>query len=730
MKRRGLATAVALASLVGLAGVLTVGAQDSTFPLTLTSVTVEGNQKIRSREILEAAGLSVGDVLRDQAQLQEASQAVFDLGWFGEVLPAIGDGGRLTFRVAENPVIERIVVRGNNYRKPFTIFGFELTRTQAMPTWKVKQILREHDIRAGSVPRARDLQAALEEVVQTYKDRGYILVMVGDVKLDSVLSIELIEGRLAGNRVSGLVTVPEDVALGMMSLPMYRPLMQSDLQEVMTRLTQSVYFEDVRVDPAQGPTRDSVYLDWTLTERMLLESPRAVSWVRVQGVTQFPRTVAQNEVGYVSGDAVDNYALLKALEGVQRLYRDAGFVMARPKLAGFDGDVALIEIEEGVVAEIVLETTSATRRRVLEKTLDIEVGRILTRHDLQVSYQALNALGYFRDILMEPEWGESGVRVVVGITDQSKLGGMNGSVAFEPTTGGIVGDLTVKQRNLFGTGQDVSLSYQRGMSPEGVLETSTWDLGYTTLATRTDFDRIALDLYRKTDLVKEDDAEKTVLTLGANVEFRYPIADYTDLAIAYRHDVERPLDVTTWSLVDAIVLSVDQDSSDDLLFPHRGARRVLSLEKAGGFAVGKEYAKLDATWIEFVPLYGDFLSRVERTFAVRLKLGFGGEGLSGAQAYQLGGPTSVRGAETRSVRSLALANAEYRLTLTDGLAVHAFLDLGVDPGTLRREDILASSGLEIAMLAAGVYVRLDVVWLLGRDASWVPTFEFGFGPMF
>jgi outer membrane protein assembly factor BamA len=347
-----------------------------------------------------------------------------------------------------------------------------------------------------------------------------------------------------------------------------------------------------------------------------------------------------------------------------------------------------------------------------------------------VSYQALNALGYFRDISLDPQWFENEVWVIVKVTDNTKLGGMNGSVAFEPTTGGIVGDLTLKQRNLLGTGQDISLSYKRGMSPEGTLETSTWELGYSTLATRTQFDRISLDVYRKTDLVEVEDERQTLLTLGVETQFRYPLADYTDLAIGYRHDIERPLDVSTWSLVDAVSLSLEQDSTDDVLFPHRGARRSLSIEKAGGFAVGKEYAKLDVTWSRFIPLYGDLLGSVDRTLAVRLKAGLGDARLAGAQAYELGGPTSVRGIDGTTARSIALANAEYRVQLTEGLCVSAFLDAGLDLEAIRLENVVSSTGFEIAMLAAGMFVRLDIVWVLGDEASWTPRFDFGFGPMF
>jgi outer membrane protein assembly factor BamA len=221
------------------------------------------------------------------------------------------------------------------------------------------------------------------------------------------------------------------------------------------------------------------------------------------------------------------------------------------------------------------------------------------------------------------------------------------------------------------------------------------------------------------------------LTLGGDVRFSYPVADYADFVVGYRHELERKLSESLWQPVDALTLALQEDSTDDPLFPTRGVRRSISMEKAGGFAVGKEYTKLDATWTWFVPLYDIVLPPpMARALAVRLKVGMGDERLSGLQLYELGGPTTVRGFDGDTVKRMALANFEHRLKLADGFVLTTFLDAGLDLDSLRLDAVKASTGLELGISAAGVYVRLDVVWSLSDDASWVPKFDFGFGPMF
>jgi len=716
--------------------VLSISGWAVEYPLSVTDIAIEGTVEIKDKDVLEAIGFTIGEEVYE-SDLRAASQAIFALGWFGEVLPEVGDDGRITFQVVENPVIREIVITGNVHRRWYSAFGMRLFSLPIVSTSKIQQILNQEGVRKRKVLNRASLETALGNVLTEYNDRGYVLVALGDVKVGETLEIEIVEARIAANRVSGLDTVPDEVALDMIDVPLGEPLHMQDVQRVLGRLSQSVYFADVEVVPQAGPEPDSIILEWQVTERELIRDAVQLTAVELEGITCYDRETVYQTLDKIPEAPVDNYGLLRILEGTYDLYVEDGYMMIRFAITGLNGEILTVHIDEGWVHEIVVEGIEHTKEYVIRRKLDFEIGRILTRSDYLVSYQNLTSLGYFSSVDITPEWVDGSVQVTVAVREKTQLGGVEGTMALDPGTGGLVGELELREKNLFGTGQDVSLGYSRGLVVADEPSVATWDLSYTSTAFFPEFDRVGLDVYRKTEgidgseEVADGEEPAGTLTYGAGISFAYPVLDYVDLSLAYKHEEERVIGETRWTPTDAITLSVRYDDVTDIAFPTAGTRRLLSLEKAGGFSAGREYVNLGLTWSHYssidTPLFGD----MREALAVRLKAGWGDDQLPASQEYELGGSTTVRGMESRSALRMALANAEYRVELAEeGLYLTAFLDAGLDLDAVRLDGILSTAGLEFSVNAAGIYVRLDVAWGLNSDWSWVPVFDFGFGQMF
>lgn len=700
------------------------------FPIVVSEIDLDGLLEIRERDVRDVLTFEVGDEVRE-SDLRGAAQAIYDLGWFRDVLPEVVEDDVVVFHVTEYPVVREITITGNVNRRSYHLFGIELFELPIVSTTRIEQILRREDIKKGEVLNRVGLEAALKEVIAEYNDRGYVLIAVGDVSATEHLEIGLIEGRVGGNVIDGLETVPITVAEAMIDLPLDEPLVQMDLQRVMLALRGSVYFSDVQVVPDPGTSSDEVILHWTLTERDLIDGTVSIDAIALDGVHHFTAAEAAEALGEIPAEPIDNYGLLRILESLFDLYQDAGLIMARLSVPeATDGELRVV-VEEGEVSEILLSGNTRTHAHVITQNLKIEAGDVLTRRALRVGYQRLTSFGYFGSVDVLPEWSDDGVRLAVIVTERDDLGGMNGTLAVEPASGGIVGELTVDQKNLFGLGQDLSITYSRGFASEVEPMTSTWTLGYATVASYSGFDRIGLDLYRSIREISVEEGEfDEYVTIGGKVGFDYPVGDFLDLSLSFKHEEERLVGTDDWTPIDAVTVAMVFDDVDDPFFPMSGTRRSFNIEKAGGFAAGLEYTKVGLLWIQFTPVESVLFGDLDQTFAVRFRAGWADSGLSATQAFYLGGSTTVRGTVARQVPRMFISNFEYRVELTEGLAFTTFFDVGVDLDKVRLDEAIASTGFEFGVNAAGIFVRLQFIWVIEEGMHWFPRFDLGFGQMF
>jgi outer membrane protein assembly factor BamA len=705
---------------------LTATATD--FPVTVSGINISGNVEIKTHDIMNEIPFHVGDEISSD-NLKAASQAIYDLGWFNEVVPEVDDNGTLTFKLKENPVVKKIEITGNTNTEPFNILGITLFRARIMTSDKIRSILRDKGVRTGKILNNNSLKDGLQAVIDAYDKKGYALIMVGKVTPGETLSVQIIEGKITANVVSGLSTVPQEIAQQMIDLPLGECLKKAAIQKVIARLQGSVYFSDVSVTPQQGATQDSVRLLWKITERKVIDAPITITGIDVTGVSRFPVNMATSALGELPQGPIDNYGLLQALKGLFDLYYRNGYVMVRFLAGEVSGDRLPIKVEEGKIGAIDITGNDHTKKYVIDKVLGIKQGDILNRGRLAVSYQGLMALGYFKSVDMNPTWSDDTVDLAISVTENTKLGGINGSLAYSPDSGGLVGKLDYSQKNLFGTGQDLSFSYSRGLVND---QSATWDLGYSTVAFFPGFNRVGLDFYRKTNETTNDSGTATtVYTIGGSGSISYPWSDYTDLNLAYKHEAFRASDDSLWQPIDSITTGITYNDVNNPSFPTAGNRRSISLEKAGGFATGPDYAKVNLSWVQFTPLSINlpFLSERDQVLAIRL-VGNWGVHLPYSQAYDLGGPGTIRGTKAVSVQRLAYANFEYRLAVVEGLTTSLFFDTGVALDRVNTTTAKGSFGIEFGINAAGMYVRLDMAWVLGPDMGWVPHFDFGFSPMF
>lgn len=696
---------------------LGLSAWAQTFPVE--KLEILGNQNVPTKDILAVLPFKAGDAV-DREKVLAGAKAIEDLGYFAQVTPEVTleeNQVVVRYRVVEFPKIQEIVILGvpaepkggKTLWSWLAVWWAQLTQPPRVYEERVRQILEENGVKPGEVLNRKKLEKGLQAVLDEYKKKDMGTVQVGEVLPGEKLIIRIEELPVVAHEIRGLLTVPEEEARKLIDVPLGEVGRISQIQSSLGRLASSVYFSQVQVVPEAAP--GGVKLVWEVRERTLLTSPQELRGLKVVGTTLIPAERAQAMVRPLPEGPVRNVDVLNALRPLYDYYRREGYFLVDLVAEAVEDGILVVRVREGELGRLEIKGLTRTAEWVVRRVLKLQPGQPLTEAKVLVARQNLMALGYFSDVRLTPSWEDEHVLLTVEVTELEKLGSITGSVSISPEAGGLVGNLTYAQKNLFGTAQDVSFTFSRGLA-EGAG--TTWSLDYVGRAFPM-FTQVQFQLYRR--------EERPRLTVGGTLKVAYPLADYLDLSLGFTKE-------EAWELPDqplpprsVLEAGLVWDDRDNPFFPRKGGRTELGLEKAGTFAPGAEYF---AGKLELARFWPQELGDQRAALAVRilLRLGFG---LPEEYWFTLGGVASVRGAKKLETDRFALLNAEFRIELAQGAWFAPFLDWGVD---LRTSAVKMAPGLEVAVNLGGMFVRISASWPNDREPTWVPAFEFGMSPMF
>jgi outer membrane protein assembly factor BamA len=302
--------------------------------LKVERITVEGNKHVPLEEIKKAIGFKVGDRVSEE-EIQASGQRVLELGYFQEVIPdyrKLNEGIEVLYLVQENPQIKEIVVRGNEqYGEGLNLFGLKIPFTSPiLKTDRILEILEEHGVAEKKVLNLKKLEEGLRAVLEEYQKKGYTLIRVGDVKPGERLEIELIESKIERIEITGLNPRLEEIARGLIAVPLGKPVKIEALQASLQRLNNSIYFERTGaadISFSQGSAPDKLIMTWSLRERQLLKEPAVVKEITFTGATVYSAQQLAKALGPLPQEEMDNSQLLQVLQGVYDLYHQNGYTM-------------------------------------------------------------------------------------------------------------------------------------------------------------------------------------------------------------------------------------------------------------------------------------------------------------------------------------------------------------------------------------------------------------------
>ena len=363
-----------------------------------------------------------------------------------------------------------------------------------------------------------------------------------------------------------------------------------------------------------------------------------------------------------------------------------------------------------------------TEPEIIRTQLTFNAGDLVNQFRLQESYRRLLQLEYFGSANYNFERLDAGgVRVVIMVEEKQKTGSLNGG--FSVSGEGLVGQLSLSGKNLYGLGQDVSVSVNRGVVGKASTD---FNLDYQGRMLVPGADSLNVNIYNKTSQESSDESGPYWLQRrGGEVSLAVPISGDAQTEVGLRQewvtkDFAEEGTAPEFSRVSVASLAFSQDDRNNPMFATRGGQRRISMERAGLFGLGDPFTKVQGTIVQHWPTLDD------QTVALRLVSNVGSE-LPPQERFSIGNSRTVRGVSTLRGDTVGFANLEYRILLEEqaNVSVAFFADVGTNGEAWRK-----SVGVEGRVTAPYVGpIRLAMSWPITDRVETVKA-VFGFGTFF
>ncbi|MBO0755838.1 MAG: outer membrane protein assembly factor BamA, partial [Bradyrhizobiaceae bacterium] len=426
---------------------------------TSSSIIVEGNRRIEADTIRSYVHLGPGGQL-DAARTDAALKALYETGLFRDV-NIKRSGGRIIIVVAENPVVDKVAFEGNKAIKD-------------------KPLADEIQSKAQRPFSRATVQSDVQRIVELYRHGGRYDVRVdpqtierSDNRVDlvfritegdrtSVKKIVFVGNHAFGDRQlkDAIKTKEWNIMSWLSNSDVYDPdLLQVDRDQLRHFYLKNGY-ADIRVSSAvaeyDASTKGFV-ITFTLDEGARYQFGAVDIRSNVPQVSAEPlRSLLHTTPGSVyNADTVQ-----KTIDDVTREIAKRGYPFAQVQPHAdrdFEhkriGVVYLIDNGARLYVErINIRGNMRTRDNVIRRELDIAEGDAYNRALIDKSERRLKNLDFFKSVKFTNEPGSSADKVVVNVNVEEKQTGDFWVSGGYSTTQGPVGEVTLSDRNLWGTG--------------------------------------------------------------------------------------------------------------------------------------------------------------------------------------------------------------------------------------------------------------------------------------
>ncbi len=661
------------------------------------TIEVKGTQRIEPDVIFMRIRTKEGDRL-SRKRIAEDIHTIMATGYFRKVdvesLPVPG-GVKIVYHVEERPMIREVRYEG----------------VKELEEDDLKKVVT---IKPNTFLNIGELKENVEKIRKLYANEGYPRAKVTyvaepdennqvnvvfkvqeneEIKVRRVLFLG--NTRFSDKKLSSILQTKKKSLLSFItSAGSYK---EDVLKDDVTRLTlwylDHGYLEFNAKPPLTLSTEKGMYIFFIVEEGQQY----TVKSVRWENATKQEESILAGLQTLLPGQIFSRRKLQNDITAMTDYYADQGYAFAEIVPLYYPDEtsrtVAVVyRVQKGqkyYVGDIRISGNTKTRDKVIRREMALIEGDLYSSSMLKFSKSEIQRLGYFDNVNINTEPGsEPNLLDVVVSVKEGQTGTLSGGAGFSSTDQFIL-MANITQSNLFGRGQVLSLNAEIGGTRQNfsLSFTEPWlfdiplSAGFDVFNTERDYQ----DFTRK--------------SLGGAVRFGYQLRQFVRGNVMYKYEDVEVKDVSELasitlraeegrSTVSSLTFSVVHNTLDNPMFPMKGFMNIATAEIAGTFLGGNtDFVKLQVDAGAYIPvIWGT-------TFHLRARAGWG-DGIGGDQLpvferYFVGGISTVRGYDVRSLgpevddvliggNKELIFNAEYIFPIAPSLKLRGlfFFDAG------------------------------------------------------
>jgi outer membrane protein insertion porin family len=510
----------------------------------IRDIQVAGNKRVEPETVRSYLKFSTGDAY-DAGKVDESVQALFATGLFSDVR-IDREGTAVVVTVVENPVIHQVAFEGNREVENGTLQS-------------------EVQLKPRSIYTRARVQADVQRILDVYRRQG---------RFAAAVDAKIIE--LDNNRVNLVYEINEGDATKIKSINFIgnHAFSDSQLRDIVTT-TQSGFFDFLKGTSVYDP--DRMNLDRELLRQYYLKNGYAdarvvsadaeldrdgsgfyITFVIEEGEffrfgkidveSQLPgidTAAMRGQVLTRPGDTYNMALIDKTAEKLTLLVSEQGFAFARVRPRA-DRDLATRTIsvtyliDEGpriYIERINIIGNLRTRDYVIRREFRLAEGDAYNPLMIDRAKTRLQALGFFKTVEVKRRPGSAPDRVILDVELVEQSSGELSFGAGYSTSEGVIGDVSITERNLLGTGQYLRLRLA------GSQERLQADLSFTEPRFLDQNLSAGFDIFHK-DVNQSKNNSFRNMTTGGDLRLGIPLSENLWLHTTYTLSRNEIFDVT------------------------------------------------------------------------------------------------------------------------------------------------------------------------------------------